>query len=123
MSIYWQLLIVFIGTFIVSTILGVWISSMEDKYMLREKKKIHIYYVNKIKNLDYKIFEQEDDDYPNAIVIRSCERWKKHWLDKANIMDDELRSEILCNCVWSNDKCREKLEKLGWTVLEGKENI
>jgi hypothetical protein len=38
----WQLLIVFVGTFIISTILGIWISNAEDKHMLKEKKKIQV---------------------------------------------------------------------------------
>lgn len=123
MGVGWQLLIVLVGTFIISTGLGVWISNVEDKQMLKEKKKIHIYYVNKIKNLDYKIFEQEDNDYPNYIVIRSCERWKKHWLDKANIIDEELRKEILSICLWYYDDAKTKLEARGWQILEGKENL
>lgn len=28
-------------------------------------KKIHIYYINKIKNCMLNIFEAEDDDFPN----------------------------------------------------------
>ena len=119
----WQLLIVFVGTFIISTVLGIWISNSEDKRMLKEKKKIHIYYVNKIKNLDYKIFEQEDDDYPNYIVVRSCERWKKHWLDKANITDEELRREILSTCLWHYDNVESRLQEKDWQILRGKENL
>lgn len=119
---FWQLLIVFVGA-IVSSLLGIWISNTKDAYVLKQKKKIHIYYVNKIKNLDYKIFEQEDSDYPNAIVIRSCNRWKKHWLDKANISDESLRNEVLATCIWSDDNCTTKLENNGWTVLTGEENV
>ena len=119
---FWQLLIVFAGLFIVSFLLGIWISNTEDAYVLKQKKKIHIYYVNKIKNLDYKIFEQEDSDYPNAIVIRSCNRWKKHWLDKANISNESLRNEVLATCIWSDDNCTTTLENNGWTILTGEEN-
>ena len=119
----WQLLIIILGTCIISTILGIWISNAEDKHMLKEKKKIHIYYVNKIKNLDYKIYEQEDNDYPNYIVVRSCERWKKHWLDKANIINDELRSEILSICLWHYDDAETRLQEKGWQIIRGKENL
>lgn len=119
----WQLLIVIILAMMLSVFLGMWISNTEDAYMLKQKKKIHIYYVNKIKNLDYKIFEQEDSDYPNAIVIRSCNRWKKHWLDKANILDESLRNEVLATCTWSDDNCTTKLENNGWTILMGEENV
>jgi hypothetical protein len=120
---FWQLLIVFVGTLFISSLLGIWISNAEDKHMLKEKKKIHIYYVNKIKNLDYKVFEQEDSDYPNVIVIRSCNRWKKHWLDKANILDESLRNEVLATCIWSDNNCATKLENNGWTILMGEENV
>ena len=91
--------------------------------MLKEKKKIHIYYVNKIKHLDYKIYDQEDDDYPNYIVVRSCERWKKHWLDKASITDEELRSEILSICLWHYDDAETRLQEKGWQIIRGKENL
>lgn len=119
----WKLLIVILGAVIVSIVLAIWISNAEDKYMLKEKKKIHIYYVNKIKHLDYKIYEQEDDDYPSYIVVRSCERWKKHWLDKANIVDEELRSEILSICLWHYDDAEARLQEKGWQILRGKENL
>ena len=39
-----------------------------------KQKQIHIYYINKIKNLDGKIFEYEDDDYPNWRAVQICER-------------------------------------------------
>ena len=75
---FWQLLITIIGTSTVSAILGIWFSNIEDKHMLREKKKIHIYYVNKIKNLDYKIFEQKIRKSKIADIYKSLHsKWKK----------------------------------------------
>jgi len=89
--------------------------------MLDDKKKIHIYYINKIKDLDYKIFEYEDDDYPNYRAVRICERHIEKWLDKAGITDKELRKEIREVCVWSRDLSATLLESKGWKVLYGKE--
>ena len=86
-------------------------------------KQIHIYYINKIKNLDLKIFEYEDDDYPNYRAVNICERNIEKWLDKAGINDKELRQEIKEICVWSRDLCATLLESKGWKILYGKENL
>ena len=83
------------------------------------EKKIHIYYINHIKRLDYKIFEYEDDDYPNWRGVQICERHIQKWLDKAGITDKKLKEEILSILSWCDDKCCEKLEDLGWEVLKG----
>ena len=119
----WQLLVALVGTLFIVILLSVLAAVLEKRRDIKNKKKIHIYYVNKIKNLDYKIFEQEDNDYPNYIVVRSCERWKKHWLDKANVLDEELRKEVLSICLWHYDDAKTKLEARGWQILEGKENL
>ena len=86
-------------------------------------KQIHIYYINKIKDLDRKIFEYEDDDYPNYRAVQTCERHIEKWLDKAKITDKELRREIRSCCVWHRDLCATLLESKGWKVLYGKENL
>lgn len=83
------------------------------------EKKIHIYYINHIKRLDYKIFEYEDDDYPDYRAVKNCENQIKKWLDKAGITDKDLRQEVLSVLSWCDDKCCEKLEELGWTILKG----
>ena len=87
------------------------------------EKKIHIYYINKIKNLDLKIFEYEDDDYPNYRAVNICERNIEKWLDKAGITDKKLRQEIRESCIWNRDICATILESKGWKVLYGKENL
>ena len=84
-------------------------------------KQIHIHYINKIKDCDFRIFDAEDDE--NWRAVRSNERALDHWLDKAKIFDKDERQELLENCRWSNDDCVSVLEKLGWTILYGKENI
>lgn len=119
----WQTLIIIITICIISGLLSVAIVELDYKHEMRKKKKIHIYYVNKIKYLDYKIYEQEDNDYPNYIVVKSCERWKRHWLYKANIMDENLRNELLSICLWHCDDIEARLEANGWQILRGKENL
>lgn len=43
--------------------------------------------IKKIQNLSMKIFEYEDDDYPNYRGVRACERAIHHYLSK--ITDDK----------------------------------
>lgn len=83
-------------------------------------KTIHMYYINKIKDCTYRIFEQEDDDFPNGRIIKRNYRAIEQWLDKAGITDEKLRSELLHNIYWTCDNCKERLEKLGWKVIIGK---
>ena len=80
-------------------------------------------YVNKIKNLYYKIFEYQDEDYEyvNTRAVQNCERHIENWLTKAGIFGKELRQELLSCINWADDNCVKKLEKLGWTVLRGKD--
>lgn len=86
-----------------------------------EEKKIHIYFINKIKKLDYKIFEYQDEDCPNYRAIQICERHIQRYLGQAGIYGEKIRSEILSCINWADDNCAEKLEKLGWTVIRGKD--
>ena len=75
------------------------------------KKQIHIYYINKIKERLMRIYDVEDVA-TNEIAIN-------RYLDKAGIINKELRQELLRNIVWSDNDCKGKLEKLGWKVLTG----
>ena len=90
------------------------------------EKKIHIYYINRIKSNLGRIFEAEDTycftEEDQHIVVAN-NRAIEHWLKKAGITDPELKQEILSNVDWCWDGCKERLEGLGWTVLTGKENI
>lgn len=83
-------------------------------------KVIHMYYLNKIKNCTLRIFEAEDDDYPNRHIVSANERAIDYWLAKANINSREYQAELLYNINWTCDDCKTRLEKLGWTVLTGK---
>lgn len=82
-------------------------------------KKIHIYYINKIKMCMLKIFEAEDDDYPNRKIVKANEKTIEHYLDKAGIVDEKLKTELLCNIRWTNDNCVSTLVKLGWIIEYG----
>jgi len=82
-------------------------------------KKIHIYYINKIKMCMLKIFEAEDDDYPDRKIVKANEKAIEHYLDKAGIVDEKLKTELLYNIRWTDDNCALTLVKLGWTIEYG----
>lgn len=84
-------------------------------------KQIDIYYINKIKDCLMKIWDAEDDDVPNRRIIARNENAINKYLDKAGIIDKELRGELLRNIVWCDNDCKGKLEKLGWKILTGGE--
>lgn len=86
-------------------------------------KQIHIYYINRIKDCLLRIFEFEDDDCVDYRGVRANERAIEHWLDKAKIYDTDLRHELYEHIDWTCDACVESLEKLGWTIIRGKENL
>ena len=54
-------------------------------------KQIHIYYINKIKDCLMKLYEAENDDVPNRRIIARNENAINKYLDKAGIIDKELR--------------------------------
>lgn len=87
------------------------------------KKEIHVFFVNKLKNLDGKIYDEEDQDYPDRRKTSAYQREYEKWLDKAGIKDGELRQEIKCSIQWCDDDCVGILESKGWTVLAGKETL
>jgi len=87
------------------------------------EKRIHIYYINKIKFCDGRIYDAQDDLYVNNRVVAQNERSIEHWLDKAKIFDKDLRFELRKHCNWYNDSCCKVLEKLGWTIVFGIQNL
>ncbi len=86
-------------------------------------KTIHIWYINRIKSLLGDIFYEEDNDYVDGRVVANKWRAIDNCFKKAGINDIELQREVLDNVDWCWDGCAERLEKLGWTILRGKENI
>lgn len=89
-------------------------------------KKIHIHYINRIKTCLRKIFEAEDTycftEEDKRIVVAN-NRAIEHWLKKANITDPVERKELMDNIDWCWDNCADNLEKLGWEIIRGKENL
>lgn len=83
------------------------------------ERKIHMYYLNKIKMCLLRIFEAEDDDYPDKRKVAANERSLDHWLSRASICDNDLKIELLTNISWANNNCKEILEKIGWTIITG----
>lgn len=86
-------------------------------------KQIDIYYINKIKDCLMKLWDAEDNDTPNRRIIARNENAINKYLDKAGIIDKELRGELLRNIVWCDNDCKGKLEKLGWKILTGGEEV
>lgn len=86
-------------------------------------KQIDIYYINKIKDCLMKLWDAEDNDVPNRRIIARNENAINKYLDKAGIIDKELRGELLRNIVWCDNDCKGKLEKLGWKILTGEEGV
>lgn len=86
-------------------------------------KEIHIYYINKIKDCLMKLWDAENNDVPNRRIIARNENAINKYLDKAGIIDKELRQELLRNIVWCDNDCKGKLEKLGWKILTDKEEV
>ena len=69
------------------------------------------------------IFEEEDNDYVDNRVVVNKWRAIENCLKKANITDEKTKEEFFQNVDWCWDGCAERLEKLGWTILRGKELI
>ena len=86
-------------------------------------KQIDIYYINKIEECLMKLWDAENNDVPNRRIIARNENAINKYLDKAGIIDKELRGELLRNIVWCDNDCKGKLEKLGWKILTDKEEV
>lgn len=87
------------------------------------EKRIHIYYINKIKFCKGRIYDAQDDLFVDNRVVAQNERAIELYLDKAKIFDKDLRFELKKHCNWYNDNCCKVLEKLGWIIEKGKENL
>lgn len=76
------------------------------------QKRIHIYYVNKVKDSLTKLANA-----PNQRSVYANEKYVRVWLDRADILDDVLRQEIIDACKLNNSV--SVLQQKGWNVLEG----
>lgn len=76
-------------------------------------KIISMHKINKIKGCKLRIFEAEDDDYPDKRIVNANERAIDHYLEGYS---KEEKQELLKNIRWTNDDCTKELLKLGWIV-------
>lgn len=84
---------------------------------MERSKFISMRIINKIKNLELKTFEYEDEEpeYVNRRAVAICERHIEKYLANVTPYESE-RKELRENIKWTCDNCVEKLEKLGWEV-------
>lgn len=81
-------------------------------------KIISMHKINKIKCCQLRIFEAEDDDYPDRRIVNANERAIDHYL---KYYSEEEKQELLKAIRWTNDDCASELVKLGWTVTRSVE--
>ena len=82
-------------------------------------KQIHIYYINRIKVCLMRIYDTIECGIPNKRIAAANINAIDKFLNKAGIINKELRQELLISISWANDNCKERLEKLGWKILTG----
>ena len=80
-------------------------------------KEIMMHTLNKVKGLQLKIFEYEDDEpeYVNRRGVAACER--SLWNTVLKDYTEEEKRELLNLISWHNDDCKSRLEKAGWKVI------
>lgn len=79
-------------------------------------KEIKMVTLNRIKLCLLRIFEAEDDDYPDNRIVRANNKALDHYLKDYS---KEQQEELLRLIRWSNDNCYVELEKAGWKVIRG----
>lgn len=89
-------------------------------------KQIKLYHIAKIQSATIRLFEAQDDDYPDGRVIKANERAIKHWLDKITTDEAEQRKilDIIERQNWNTSDYSfkpicDELRKLGYEILEG----
>lgn len=80
-------------------------------------KEISIKTINNIKECLYRIFDAEDEDYPNRRVVAANNRAIDHYLKDYS---KEQQYELLNLIRWHNDNCVKELEKAGWKIIREK---
>ena len=80
-------------------------------------KEISIRTINNIKECLYRIFEAEDDDYPNRRVVAANQEAIRYYLKDYS---KEQQYELLNLIRWDNDNCVSNLEKYGWKIIREK---
>lgn len=83
-------------------------------------KRISLYAICRVKRLDRKAFDAMDVDslgYGDIGTIGACNRWKRHWLAKEGLSDEEMdEAESLIR--WENEDCSSALRNRGWEVVD-----
>lgn len=74
-------------------------------------------YINRLKRCDLNIFEAEDDIPANRRKVVANERAKEHWLDKAGIIKEDYRREVLELACWETDSVATELMIKGWKII------
>ncbi len=89
-------------------------------------KQIKLYHIVKIQSATIRLFEAEDDNYPDGRVIKANERAIKHWLDKITPDEAEQRKilDIIERQNWNAEDYTfkpicDELRALGYEILEG----
>lgn len=78
-------------------------------------KEITIRTINIIKMCLLKIYQAEDEDYPNRRVVAANQEAIRYYLkDYSEEQQKELRNIIN----WYDNDCISKLEKAGWKIKE-----
>ena len=80
-------------------------------------KEITFETLNKVKRLQLKIFEYEDDEseYVNRRGVANCEN--ALWYKVLKGYSDEEKRELLNLIKWYNDENATFLEKKGWKII------
>lgn len=90
-------------------------------------KEIKLKHIVKIQHSQMKIFEAEDDDFPDRRIVVANERAMQYWLDKITSNKEEqntiynvINKHNFNNSDYTFKPICDDLRKLGYTILEGK---
>ena len=89
-------------------------------------KQIKLYHIAKVQRATVRLFEAQDEDYPDGRVVKANERAIQHWLGKITDNKEEQRKilDIIERQNWNTTDVTYKpicdeLRKLGYEILEG----
>lgn len=89
-------------------------------------KKIKLYHIVKIQKASIRLFEAQDDVFPDGRAVKANERAIQYWLNKITEDKEEQRKifDIIERNNWNATDITYKpicdeLRKLGYEVLEG----
>lgn len=89
-------------------------------------KKIKLYHISKIQSATIRLFEAQDEDYPDGRTVKANERAIKYWLDKVTTDEAEQRKilDIIERQNWNTEDYTfkpicDELRALGYEILEG----